>query len=75
MAGACACVGRRLELDVPTITAFLDHLEVDRHIGARTRNARLVGVLSLFDDVSLRNPDAESGHVGHYSPTFRASAR
>lgn len=45
------------DLDVDTITAFLDHLEVDRHNSARTRNTRLAAVRSLFAYASLRHPE------------------
>ncbi len=36
------------DLDAALISAFLDHLEVDRHNKTRTRNARLAAVHSLF---------------------------
>jgi site-specific recombinase XerD len=39
------------------ISAFLDHLEVDRHNGARSRNARLAAVRSLFRFAALRHPE------------------
>ncbi|MDI7278023.1 MAG: tyrosine-type recombinase/integrase, partial [Anaerolineae bacterium] len=42
------------DLDVPTISAFLDHLETDRHNSPRTRNARLAAIRSLFRYASLR---------------------
>ena len=45
------------DLDVPLITAFLDHLETDRHNGPRTRNARLAALRSLFRYASLRHPE------------------
>jgi site-specific recombinase XerD len=45
------------DLDAPTISAFLDHLENDRHNSPRTRNARLAAVRSLFRYAALRHPE------------------
>lgn len=45
------------DLDAPTISAFLDHLEVHRHNTARTRNARLAAIRSLFHYAALRHPE------------------
>lgn len=45
------------DLDVPVISAFLDHLEADRHNTPRTRNARLAAVRSLFRYAALRHPE------------------
>jgi integrase/recombinase XerD len=45
------------DLDAPTIGAFLDHLERDRRNSARTRNARLAAVHSLFRYAALRHPE------------------
>jgi integrase/recombinase XerD len=45
------------ELDAPTISAFLDHLEAERHNSVRTRNARLAAVRSLFRYAALRHPE------------------
>lgn len=45
------------DLDVRTISAFLDHLETDRHNSPRTRNARLAAIRSLFRYASLRHPE------------------
>ena len=45
------------DLDAPVITAFLEHLEVDRRNSARTRNARLAAVRSLFHYAALRHPE------------------
>ncbi len=39
------------------VMAFLDHLEADRGNGARTRNARLAAVRSLFRYAALRHPE------------------
>jgi site-specific recombinase XerD len=38
-----------VDLDAPLITAFLDHLQRERGNSARTRNARLAAVHSLFN--------------------------
>src|ERR1700690_2268802 len=45
------------DLDAPLIGAFLEHLEQARLNGARTRNARLVAVRSLFRFAALRHPE------------------
>lgn len=45
------------DLDATTISAFLDHLETGRHNSARTRNARLTAIRSLFHYASLRHPE------------------
>jgi integrase/recombinase XerD len=45
------------DLDAPLIGAFLDHLETDRGNSARTRNARLAAIHSLFRYAALRHPD------------------
>jgi site-specific recombinase XerD len=45
------------DLGVETISAFLDHLEADRHNTARSRNARLAAVRSLFRYAALRHPE------------------
>ena len=45
------------DLDATVITAFLDHLEDDRHNSARTRNARLAAIRSLFRYAALRHPE------------------
>jgi len=39
------------------ISAFLDHLEVDRHNSARSRNTRLAALRSLFGYAALRHPE------------------
>lgn len=48
------------DLDAPVITAFLDHLEAERHNSARTRNARLAAIRSLFHYASVRHPEHAS---------------
>jgi len=45
------------DLDAPIIAAFLDHLERDRGVSARTRNLRLAAVRSLFRFAALRHPE------------------
>jgi integrase/recombinase XerD len=45
------------DLDADRISDFLDHLETERHSTARTRNARLAAVHSLFRYASLRHPE------------------
>ncbi len=45
------------DLDVEVISAFLDHLETDRHNSARSRNTRLAALRSLFRYAALRHPE------------------
>lgn len=45
------------DLDAPLIGAFLNHLETDRANSARTRNARLAAIHSLFRYAALRHPE------------------
>lgn len=45
------------DLDAATISAFLDHLERDRHNTVRTRNVRLTAIRSLFSYAALRHPE------------------
>ena len=45
------------DLDAPLIGSFLDHLEHDRGNGARSRNARLAAVRSMFAYAALRHPE------------------
>ena len=45
------------DLDADLIGAFLDHLEADRGNGARTRNARLTAIRSLFRYAALCHPE------------------
>lgn len=45
------------DLDAPTVTAFLDHLEHDRQNTPRTRNLRLTAIRSLFAYASLNHPE------------------
>jgi site-specific recombinase XerD len=43
------------DLDAEAITAFLTHLETDRHNTARTRNNRLAAIRALFGYAALRH--------------------
>ena len=45
------------DLDAPMIGAFLDHIERERGNSARTRNARLAAIRSLFGYAALRHPE------------------
>ena len=45
------------DLDTRLISAFLDHLEHDRHNTASTRNVRLAAIRSLFRYAALRHPE------------------
>lgn len=45
------------DLDAQLITAFLAHLERDRHNSIRTRNARLAAIRSMFRYAALRHPE------------------
>ena len=45
------------DLDAPLIADFLDYLERDRGNSARTRNARLAAIRSLFRYAALRHPE------------------
>ncbi len=45
------------DLDSTVISAFLHHLEVERHNSTRTRNVRLTAIRSLFSYAALRHPE------------------
>lgn len=45
------------DLDATTISAFLNHLENERHNSTRTRNVRLTAIRSLFSYAALRHPE------------------
>jgi len=45
------------DLDQGVISAFLDHLETTRNNSARTRNARLGALRSLFRYAALQHPE------------------
>jgi integrase/recombinase XerD len=46
-----------VDLDAPTVGAFLDMLERERGNSIRTRNARLSAIHSLFHYAALRHPE------------------
>ena len=45
------------DLDATVISAFLNHLERERHNSVRTRNVRLTAIRSLFAYAALRHPE------------------
>src|SRR5438876_6827332 len=45
------------DLDAPLVSAFLNQLETSRGNSARTRNARLAAIHSLFRYAALRHPE------------------
>jgi len=45
------------DLDATMISAFLNHLENQRHNSTRTRNVRLTAIRSLFSFAALRHPE------------------
>ncbi len=45
------------DLDARLVSAFLTHLERQRHNSVRTRNARLAAIHSLFRYAALRHPE------------------
>ena len=45
------------DVGAEVISTFLDHLEVDRHNSARSRNTRLAALRSLFGYAALRHPE------------------
>lgn len=45
------------DLGAPLIGAFLAHLETERGVGVRTRNARLSAIRSLFHYAAYRHPE------------------
>lgn len=59
------------DLDAPLITAFLHHLERDRHNGARTRNNRLAAIHSLFAYLALHHPE----HAGSIARVLAIPAK
>jgi site-specific recombinase XerD len=48
------------DLDAQLITAFLAHLEHDRHNSVRTRNARLAAIRSMFRYAALGHPECSA---------------
>ena len=65
------------DLDAPLIGAFLDHLEKQRQNCARTRNARLAAIGSLFRYAALRHPEhaAVCAATGNSAVTVGVSRR
>ena len=55
--GTAPCDLHLDDLDADLIGAFLEHLRNGRHNGARTRNARLAAIHSLFRYAALRHPE------------------
>ena len=55
--GTAPCDLRLDDLDASLIGAFLEHLRNDRRNGARTRNARLAAIHSLFRYAAFRHPE------------------
>jgi site-specific recombinase XerD len=45
------------DLNTTLISAFLNHLESERHNSTRTRNVRLTAIRSLFSYAALRHPE------------------
>jgi site-specific recombinase XerD len=45
------------DLDATMISAFLNHLEDERHNSIRTRNVRLTAIRSLFSYAALQHPE------------------
>ena len=45
------------DLDAELINSFLNHLEAERDNSARTRNARLAAIHSLYKYAALRHPE------------------
>ena len=52
------------DLDITLISAFLDHLEGERHDSVRTRNARLAAIRSFFRYIATLEP-AHSAMIQH----------
>jgi len=59
------------DLDAPLITAFLGHLEQDRHNGSRSRNNRLAAIHSLFAYLGLHHPE----HAGSIQRVLAVPAK
>ena len=55
--GRSPCALEWNDLGAGVISAFLDHLEVDRRNSARSRNTHLAGLRSLFHYAALRHPE------------------
>ena len=59
------------DLGASTVTGFLDHLERDRDCTARTRNARLAAIRSLFGYLATRCPE----HAGDIARVLSVPAK
>ncbi len=59
------------DLDAALITGFLDHLQAVRHNTARTRNARLAAIHSLFAYAALEHPE----HAGDIARVLAIPAK
>jgi integrase/recombinase XerD len=55
--GKAPAVLELADLSADVVSAFLDHLEDDRHNGTATRNLRLTAIHSLFAYAALRCPE------------------
>ena len=55
--GKAPCKLDLQDLDAHTIAGFLQHLEITRHNGVRTRNARLSAIHSFFQYASMLHPE------------------
>jgi site-specific recombinase XerD len=55
--GKAPCKLDLQDLDAHTVTGFLQHLEITRHNGVRTRNARLSAIHSFFEYAALLHPE------------------
>jgi site-specific recombinase XerD len=56
-AGKSPCQLDIADVDAVVVSAFLTHLEHDRHNSVRSRNTRLAGIHSLFRYAALRHPE------------------
>jgi site-specific recombinase XerD len=45
------------DIDAPLVAAFLNHIETERGVSVRTRNARLTAIRSVFHFAAYRNPE------------------
>ena len=56
------------DLDAALIGAFLNHLEAERRVTVRTRNARLTAIRALFHPTARSNRRADPGQPARCSP-------
>ena len=59
------------DVDAALVGSFLHHLEIDRGNSARTRNARLAAIHSLFRYAALRHPE----HAAHIQRVLAIPAK